>query len=351
MSSSRYLQRIIIAKNKNPVYSMVILNRARYSLVTKLAVTLVITLLFTASHSFAQQSTQQSTQQSSQQQAVGTDTCLLCHGQGGVFPVDEVLNSPHGVGANPRSPFSPAHQGCETCHGASPQHLSSDASGQRNRPTMVFNTKAFDENHAAADKNAVCLNCHRAEIDQHWAGSVHQFEELACSDCHTIHVAKDPILITKTQPEVCFSCHRQQRAELSRPSAHPVITGSLACTDCHNPHGSPGPTLLKSSTINDTCYSCHAEKRGPLLWEHAPVAEDCTNCHMPHGSNHASLLKVRPPWLCQECHQAQFHPSTALSGDNIPPNGASQLVLGRSCLNCHSQVHGSNHPSGARLIR
>ena len=38
--------------------------------------------------------------------------------------------------------------------------------------------------------------------------------------------------------------------------------------------------------LNDTCYDCHAEFRGPYLWEHAPVPEDCSNCHDPHGSNH-----------------------------------------------------------------
>jgi len=26
-------------------------------------------------------------------------------------------------------------------------------------------------------------------------------------------------------------------------------------------------------------------------------------------------------------------------------------VLGQNCLNCHSQVHGSNHPSGSKLMR
>jgi hypothetical protein len=26
-------------------------------------------------------------------------------------------------------------------------------------------------------------------------------------------------------------------------------------------------------------------------------------------------------------------------------------MIGRSCQNCHSQVHGSNHPSGARFQR
>jgi hypothetical protein len=26
-------------------------------------------------------------------------------------------------------------------------------------------------------------------------------------------------------------------------------------------------------------------------------------------------------------------------------------VFGQSCLNCHSKVHGSNHPSGLYLMR
>jgi hypothetical protein len=26
-------------------------------------------------------------------------------------------------------------------------------------------------------------------------------------------------------------------------------------------------------------------------------------------------------------------------------------LLGRNCMNCHPKIHGSNHPSGARLTR
>ena len=79
-------------------------------------------------------------------------------------------------------------------------------------------------------------------------------------------------------------------------------TAKMACSDCHNPHGSTGPTLLVKNSVNETCYTCHAEKRGPFLWEHAPVVDNCTNCHTPHGSANAPLLKARAPWLCQDCH-------------------------------------------------
>jgi hypothetical protein len=29
----------------------------------------------------------------------------------------------------------------------------------------------------------------------------------------------------------------------------------------------------------------------------------------------------------------------------------SQFLVGSACLNCHAQIHGSNHPSGQALMR
>ncbi len=142
-----------------------------------------------------------------------------------------------------------------------------------------------------------------------------------------------------------------KRAQMFRRSRHPIREGKVVCADCHNPHGSPGPSQLAKNTVNETCYQCHAEKRGPFLWEHQPVREECTLCHDPHGSTQPRMLKVRQPWLCQQCHQEAFHPSTLYSGDDIPPVGAAQQLLMKSCTNCHSKVHGSNHPSGPRFTR
>ena len=41
----------------------------------------------------------------------------------------------------------------------------------------------------------------------------------------------------------------------------------------------------------------------------------------------------------------------AYGAEGVPSAGANPNVLGKNCLNCHSQVHGSNHPSGAALMR
>ena len=82
----------------------------------------------------------------------------------------------------------------------------------------------------------------------------------------------------------------------------PLREGKMVCSDCHNPHGSTTEALLKTDLINDTCYKCHAEKRGPFLFEHLPVRENCASCHDPHGSVNEFMLKMSRPRLCAECH-------------------------------------------------
>src|SRR6185295_6019826 len=87
------------------------------------------------------------------------------------------------------------------------------------------------------------------------------------------------------------------------------VPAQLSCTDCHNPHGSTAQALLKANSVNETCFTCHADKRGPFLFEHAPVRDSCVNCHTPHGSNHEKLLITARPLLCQQCHAQSGHPT------------------------------------------
>jgi DmsE family decaheme c-type cytochrome len=122
----------------------------------------------------------------------------------------------------------------------------------------------------------------------------------------------------------------------------PLREGKITCTDCHNPHGSATEALLKANSINDNCYKCHAEKRGPFLFEHAPVRENCDNCHDPHGSINEYSLKLSRPRLCFECHGFGHGQSTGIN---------SPYTMGRSCQNCHTAIHGSNSPAGGALQR
>lgn len=277
-------------------------------------------------------------------------TCTKCHDEGEAFPVLSILKTRHAVSADSRTPF--AGEGCISCHGPSEAHIrKAEGSDERALPDVAFSKASLTP---VSGQNAVCLDCHQSSARLHWKGSTHEFEGVACSSCHTVHAEHDPVLARETEAETCFTCHKNQRAEIMQPSAHPIRFGEMGCSDCHNPHGSNGPKLLVSATVNQTCYGCHAEKRGPFLWEHAPVREDCMSCHKPHGSVHANLLKTRTPFLCQQCHMATNHSSSVFSGTGLPgatrPSG-SPFLLGKNCMNCHSQVHGSNHPSGVRQIR
>jgi DmsE family decaheme c-type cytochrome len=200
--------------------------------------------------------------------------------------------------------------------------------------------------------NQTCLDCHGDTLQHAWRDATHDRNDVACADCHQIHSLHDRVRSTRQQAEVCFDCHQQQRADHLKAFRHPIDSNLMSCSSCHSPHGSPVEFDLRRDSLNETCYTCHAEKRGPYLWEHAPVTEDCSSCHVPHGSSQPALLRVRAPLLCQQCHSQAGHPTFAYGPDNLPGGSqpSSYLAAG-SCLNCHSQVHGSNHPSGSRLTR
>lgn len=178
-------------------------------------------------------------------------------------------------------------------------------------------------------------------------------EDTPCASCHKVHAEDDQVRVKNEQPQVCYDRHKEQRTDFHKPSRHPVRYGQMAWSECHNTHGTTAQkALLDKPTLNQTCYGCHAEKRGPLLWEHAPVAEDCALCHTPHGSSNPALLTKPPPLLCQQSHSQAGHLSVAPTTSGLAPTfSTAPFLLGWSCLNCHTQVQGSNHPSGAKLMR
>jgi DmsE family decaheme c-type cytochrome len=154
--------------------------------------------------------------------------------------------------------------------------------------------------------------------------------------------------------QLCVSCHKDLRAQMNKPSHHPVIEGKMSCADCHNPHGTLNSSMIKAETTRDLCLSCHADKRGPWIHEHPPVEENCMNCHTPHGSNHNRMLAMKPPHLCQECHRTGAastggHPGTLVDGRPIQAPANATSISARfqegGCVNCHRQIHGSNSPT------
>jgi len=278
---------------------------------------------------------------------VGSDTCATCHKD---------------ISGNFRHAFH-ALQGveCEDCHGPGSLHVQGGGDVSK---IISFPSRP------AEDANGVCLSCHaQDEKLRNWFAGTHATNGIRCTECHQIHPAQTPAvavsrmnfettgpgnvtLLEKMVPEnnvklaprrqineACLKCHQAQRAEMSLPYHHPLREAKMTCVDCHDPHGGPAGNNLQAADVNQLCLSCHAQYRGPFMYQHPPVNENCLICHVPHGSPNTNLLAVSQPALCMQCH-AGHH-----DGANLP--------LVDRCTNCHGSIHGSDVPTpsgGSRFV-
>ena len=266
----------------------------------------------------------------------GEATCLTCHAD------QAYKGTAHGRAFNERTPA--AGHGCESCHGPGKAHA--DAGGDS---SLIGSYKTM----APAEASANCTTCHNRATHALWDGSAHDQRNLGCATCHSIHAPKGEGLIkSRTQQELCSACHRNVTNRQHRFNHMPVREERMTCSTCHNVHGSTNVRLLRAgTTIDESCTSCHADKRGPYLWEHAPVAESCVTCHDPHGSNNDRMLVAKQPFLCQRCHVTSRHPPTIYEGFLLQNSQNANKIFSRSCTVCHQLVHGSNAPSGKALLR
>ena len=262
--------------------------------------------------------------------------CATCH-----TGYDTSINaSKHGLAKHPGTPV--AKLGCETCHGPGEAHMNDP---EKVKPTQLNKI-------SAKAVNATCTTCHNKGEHALWKGSQHEARNVSCISCHSIHkpMSTTSQLKAMNQQGTCITCHRDKVAKLDKSGHMPVREGKMECSSCHNPHGSTNVKLLKTgNTVDEACTSCHAEKRGPWLCEHAGInGEGCSTCHDPHGSSNDRMLVAKLPFLCQRCHNHTKHPSTIY--DNKVTQSSNRL-FSRSCVTCHSAIHGSNHPSGSTFLR
>ncbi len=237
-------------------------------------------------------------------------------------------------------------QGCETCHGPAKAHAASvqaahgddAATAQALAQHPVFNFK----DHSTKEINERCLTCHAGGTQQMNAiNSEHSKNGVSCVSCHSPHHGSDSnFLLTKSQPELCYSCHLGQKPQFDMPFHHRVNEGLIQCNDCHNVHGTVKPKQVRTSSTQDfVCFKCHTDKQGPYVFEHEAVKiEGCQSCHVTHGGPNPHMLKVSNlNLLCLQCHT-----QSSFSGAPGTPSFHNQNTFFQACTLCHSQIHGSN---------
>jgi len=252
---------------------------------------------------------------------VGQETCATCH--------EEAVKK---FGTNPHSRLALEHAGqgvtCESCHGPGKAHVEGGGDVTKIRRFDKLTAKQVDE---------TCLGCH-AGTHPNFERSPHARADLSCVSCHSVHDAKsDEALLKASPPQLCFQCHADQKPGFGMPFHHPVNEGVVKCSDCHDVHGTFQPNNLRATADqNAICTKCHAETRGPFVYEHAAVrAEGCLGCHSPHGSQNARMLNMPSiNTLCNQCHsRVANHTVTGMGA------GSDELA---PCTSCHTYIHGSN---------
>jgi DmsE family decaheme c-type cytochrome len=253
----------------------------------------------------------------------GIEACIACHED--LYKNFET--TPHFITSK-----SGGH-GCESCHGPAGDHVA----GGGDTGKIVRFAKL-----SRSEANARCLSCHARKHEQRrFATSAHASNDVGCLDCHSPHHAAQPeSLLVKAQSELCFSCHTAAKADFAKPYHHRVGEGLVQCSDCHNVHGTNTLRQVRAGASGDeACVKCHADKRGPFVYEHVPVrTEGCTSCHTAHGSTNARFLRVsQVNLLCLQCH------TFPVQGPIGPAH--NEAAKYQACTMCHTTIHGSNASS------
>jgi len=268
---------------------------------------------------------------------IGSETCAGCHEDISTA----FKKNPHSIlETNKKRGWET--KACESCHGPGSVHAETNSADDIRSPKQM----------KASAIDAMCLSCHKNQ--QTHVGrlqSSHARNNVPCTSCHNMHKQGEEsseyqFKRTTGINQKCSSCHRDVAASFVKPNHHRVPEGAMSCTGCHNPHASNLNRNLRMSGASEPgCFACHADKRGPFVFEHAPSRnEPCSTCHEPHGSVNPRMLKraeVAP--LCLECHSNIQTPPAATTVGGIPPALHDlRSPRFRNCTTCHQKIHGSN---------
>ena len=261
--------------------------------------------------------------------AAGSALCSTCHSQIADWQTRSVQHVPFAQGR------------CGTCH----EPHASDVEGLMTAASARVCTSchaqgdAFRTAHGGYPvERAACQTCH----DPHASDKRGLFREKVhapfatgrCQTCHAGPGSSTPFAVTKSEAELCGSCHSAQVTESKQAPFPHVSAGGGRCTSCHNPHAGSGDGMLIKES-NQTCLSCHnpGGSKSGLEGRYSTHAEDleCTSCHSPHGGNQPMLLTEEPLELCGGCHSHEHGARHPVGEDIFDPRTGSVM----DCGSCH----------------
>ena len=270
---------------------------------------------------------------------VGSDTCGTCHED--IAKAFAKTRHEEVETGNPKDKHGFAGKACESCHGPGGKHVETLSATDIRNPAKE----------TPAEVDRTCLTCHQNRPTV--AGRIessHARNQVSCIQCHSIHGTAPESLVARKPATVnaqCENCHLDVKASFQQPFKHRILENAMTCVDCHNPHGSFRPGNMQMANANEPgCFNCHADKRGPFAFEHAPVREEgCASCHEPHGSSNAKMLTRQEVRLvCLECHaNLPAAPTQTPAVMGVVPPAFHDLTSPRyrNCTICHQKVHGS----------
>lgn len=256
---------------------------------------------------------------------------------------------------------------CETCHGAGRAHADAMAASRGDDAAVEKAKALIDALRAVAPaSDSRCRTCHTGVGSAtNFAHAPHMDARVSCQSCHAVHRTEGPVGLAARQPSVagrpapshpdddgawlqrrllaapqatlCYACHANVRTQFAQPFHHRVPEGAIVCSECHRPAGAAS-RYAPTTVPPETCTRCHADKRGPFVFEHAAVrVEGCAICHTPHGSTSRFLLQRRESrFLCLQCHGEPHSDQTSV------PHGRLGFQARGDCVRCHVSIHGSN---------
>ena len=255
---------------------------------------------------------------------VGEATCLTCHQD------QSYAGTRHGHAFEARTPA--ATRGCESCHGPGQKHAESGD------PALIRNfNRPRRRKRATPARRATTVRRTRYGTAASTISATSLARRVTASTLRRAIAAQSQ---DRDGPVRHVSPQRNEQAVSVQPHAGAGGHADLRVV----PQRAREHERQAAQGGHDDRRELHklsADKRGPYLWEHAPVSESCVTCHDPHGSNNDRMLVSKLPFLCQRCHVTSRHPPTVYDGFVLQNSGNANKIYTRACTDLP--------PDGARI--